>query len=115
MKILVNWLLSAVAIIIAAYLLPGVHVSGFVTALIVAVVLSVINGFVRPVLALLTLPLTIITFGLFYLVLNTLLVMLAAAIIPGFGLDSFWWAFIFGIVMAIVHAVLSGIFVNKNS
>ena len=90
MKILIKWLISALAILVSAYLLPGVHVSGFVAALVIAVVLGIINGLVRPVLVILTLPLTIITFGLFFVILNTLLLMLSAAIVPGFVLDGFW-------------------------
>lgn len=117
MKILIKWLISALAILVTAYLLPGVHVAGFITALVVAVVLGIVNGLVRPVLVILTLPLTIITFGLFFLVLNTLLLLLSAAIVPGFALDGFWWALAFGIVLALVNAVLYGIFggnSNKN-
>ena len=110
MKIFVHWIISAIAIIISAYFLPGVHVAGFVTALIIALVLGVINGVIRPVLVFLTLPITIVTFGLFLLVINTLLIMFVAAIFPGFVLDSFLWAFIFGIVLAFVNAVLYGVF-----
>lgn len=106
MKILVHWLISALAIVISAYLLPGVHVSGFVTALIIAVVLGAVNVFFRPVLVLLTLPITVLTFGTFLFVLNTLLIMLVAAIVPGFAIDGFWWAFLFGIVLALVNTAL---------
>lgn len=113
MRILLHWLISALAIVISAYLLPGVHVAGFVTALILAVVLGAINGFLRPILILLTLPLTILTFGLFLLVLNTLLIMLAAAIAPGFVIDGFWWALIFGIVLALVNAILHSVIGDK--
>jgi len=108
MNILIYWFVSAVAIMISAYLLPGVHVASLLTALALAVVLGAINGFLRPVLVFLTLPLTIVTFGLFLLVLNTLLIMLSAVIVPGFALDSFWWAFIFGIVLTLVNFVFRG-------
>ena len=106
MKLIVNWLVAAVAIVIAAYLLPGVMVSGFVTALILAVVIGGINLFVRPLLVLLTLPLTVVTFGLFLFVINALLVMLAAAIVPGFAVASFWWAMLFAVVLAMVNYVI---------
>lgn len=106
MKIIIHWFISALAILITAYLLPGVHLSGLVAALVLAVVLGAINAFLRPILVLLTLPLSIITFGLFVLVINALLVMLAAVIVPGFAVDGFGWAFVFGIVLAIVSWAL---------
>jgi putative membrane protein len=106
MRIIIHWIVSALAIVIAAYLLPGVHVSGFVAALILAVVLGAINAFLRPLLVILTLPITILTLGLFVFVINGALVMLASYIVPGFAVDSFWWALLFGIVLAIVSAVL---------
>ena len=106
MKIFIHWLLSAIAIGIAAYLIPGITVSGIVPALVLAVVLAGINTFIKPVLAFITLPLSIITLGLFSLVLNTLLTMLAAAIVPGVAVSGFFSALIFGIVLAIVSAVL---------
>ena len=106
MKIIIHWLVAAIAIIITAYVLPGVHLTGFGAALILALVLGIINAFLRPLLVVLTLPVTILTLGLFVLVINGLLVMLAASIVPGFTVDSFGWAFVFGIVLAIVSAVL---------
>ncbi|HSW89592.1 MAG TPA: phage holin family protein [Patescibacteria group bacterium] len=106
MKILINWLVSALAIVVTAYLLPGVHIATFVTALVLAVVLGVINAFIKPVLLLLTLPITIVTLGLFALVLNALFILLAAAIVPGFTVDGFLWALIFGIVLSLVNGFL---------
>jgi putative membrane protein len=106
MKMIIHWVVSALAILITAYVLPGVHVSGFVSALVLAVVLGAINIFLRPLLLFLTLPITILTLGFFVLVINGLLIMLAASIVPGFAVASFWWAFVFGIVLAIVSAVL---------
>lgn len=109
MHIFISWFISAVAIAISAYLLPGILVGGIVPALVLAVVLGAINTFIRPILVILTLPLTIITLGLFALVLNTLLIMLAAAIVPGVDILGFWWALIFGIVLAIVHSFLKSL------
>ncbi len=106
MKTFIHFLVSAVAILISAYILPGVGVSGFLSAFVLAVVLGVINTFIRPVLIMLTLPISIVTLGLFVLVINALLIMLAAAIVPGFMVASFWWALIFGIVVALVTSVL---------
>lgn len=99
-----HWIVSAIAIAIAAYLLPGVTVTP-VGAIVLAVVLGVINIFIRPVLRLLTLPITILTLGLFSLVLNALLILLAAAIVPGFSVSGFWSALLFGILLALINGV----------
>lgn len=107
MSFLINWLISGLAIMITAYLLPGVRLSGFVAALLTAVVLGLINAFIKPVLSLLTLPLTILTLGLFSLVLNALLIMLAGKIVSGFHVAGFWWALAFSVVLALVNGVLS--------
>lgn len=106
MKLILNWLIYAVAIIITAFLLPGVSVESFLVALIVAVVIAAINTFIKPIFVLLTLPLTFITFGLFLFVINALLIMLAAWIVPGFQVASFWWALLFAVVLSIVNSVL---------
>lgn len=106
MKIFIHWFLHALAIAIAAYLLPGITISGLVPLLVLSIVLAAINTFVRPVLIVLTLPLSIMTLGLFTLVLNTLLIMLASAIVPGVTVSGFLSAFIFGIVLALVSATL---------
>lgn len=109
MNFLLQWLVSGLAIIITAYLLPGVRVTGFFAALVTALILGLINAFIRPVLILLTLPLNILTLGLFTLVINALLIMLAAAIIPGFSVQGFWWALLFGLVLAVISYVLGAI------
>ncbi|MBI4037341.1 phage holin family protein, partial [Candidatus Daviesbacteria bacterium] len=92
MNILISWIISALAILAAAYILPGVQVQSLVTALVLAVVLGVINAFLKPILVILTLPLNILTLGLFILVINAVLVMLAGIIVPGFAVANFWWA-----------------------
>lgn len=106
MGILISWIVSALAIIAAAYILPGVHVAGFTTALVVALILGIINAVIKPILVLLTLPINIVTLGLFTLVINALLVLLTAVIVPGFGVDGFWWALIFGIVLSLINGFL---------
>lgn len=107
MSFLINWLLSGLAIVITAYLLPGVHLSGIKAALLTAIVLGLINAVIKPVLKLLTLPLTIMTLGLFSLVLNALLIMLTARLVPGFQVQGFLWALAFSLVLALVNWVLS--------
>lgn len=114
MKIIINWLLYAVAIMITAYILPGVTLTGIVPALILAVVLGAINAIIKPVLLLITLPLNILTLGLFTFVINALLIMLAAAIVAGFSVSSFWWAMLFAVVLSVVNWVIGG-FGKKDS
>lgn len=106
MKIIIRLLVSALAIFVTAYLLPGVDVVGWQTYFILAIVLGALNLFLKPLLVLLTLPLSIVTLGLFTIVINTLLVMLADKLVDGFTVASFWWALAFGLVLAVVNAVL---------
>lgn len=113
MKIIIHWIVSALAIIITAYVLPGVHVNGFLTALVLAVVLGAINIIIRPILVILTLPISIMTLGLFVLVINASLIMFATYIVPGFSVTSFEWALLFGIVLAVVNWILQ-MFEPKN-
>ncbi|HEY0010542.1 MAG TPA: phage holin family protein [Candidatus Paceibacterota bacterium] len=101
---ILHWIVSVVAILIAAYLIPGVEVT-LLGAIVLAVVLGVINIFVKPILRLLTLPLTILTLGLFSLVLNALLVMLAALIVPGFVVGGFWAALLFALLLSLINAL----------
>src|SRR3990167_6522904 len=109
MNILIQILVNGLAVFITAYLLPGVHVNNFITAIIVGIVLGIVNAFVKPVLVLLTLPITIVTLGLFYLVLNALLILLVAQIVPGFSVANFWWAILFGVVMSVVSWFLNNL------
>ncbi len=109
MGFLINWIVSGLAIVITAYLLPGVRLSGFFAALVTALILGLINAFIKPVLSLLTLPLTVMSLGLFALVLNALLIMLTSKIVPGFQVQGFWWALAFSLVLSIVNFALSGL------
>ncbi len=106
MGILVNWLVMTAAIMISAYLLPGIAVRSFSAAFVTALVLGLINAIVRPVLIVLTLPLTIMSLGFFIFVLNALLVLLTSAIVPGFHVLNFWWALLFSFVFSIVSFTL---------
>jgi putative membrane protein len=101
MRFLINWFIYALAIGITAFILPGVHLNGIFAALVTAAILGLVNGFLRPVLFIFTLPLTILTLGLFTFVLNALMVLLAAAIVQGFTVDGFWWALLFSLVLSI--------------
>lgn len=106
MKILVNVVLRSLAVAAAAYLLPGIHVANWWTAVVVALVLGILNAILKPILVILTLPIGILTLGLFTLVINAAIVLLVAAIVPGFSVASFWWALLFGLVLSIVSSFL---------
>ena len=93
-------------VFVTANILPGAHVDSFGTAIIVAVVLGLINTFIRPILIILTLPINILTLGLFTLVIMALLVMLVAHIVPGFTVNGFWWAMAFAVVLWIINTFL---------
>src|SRR6266700_239839 len=104
---LMNWLVNALIIVVAAYVLPGVHVDNLWTALLVALVIGILNIFIKPLIILLTLPITLVTFGLFLLVINALMVLLASAIVPGFSVDGFWWAFLFSLLVSLINLAIS--------
>ncbi|HET9947218.1 MAG TPA: phage holin family protein [Patescibacteria group bacterium] len=109
MNLLIKWLLSTAAVMIASFILPGVRVDGFWTAAVVAILLGVANMFIKPVLVLLSLPITILTLGLFMFILNGIIVLLVSAIVPGFKVDGLLWAIIFSIVVSLVGAFLGSL------
>jgi putative membrane protein len=104
--LLVNWVVSAVSLLIVAHLISGFHVSGFGTALIAALVIGLINATLGLLLKLVTLPLTLITFGLFLLVVNALMIWLASTIVPGFEVTGFGPAFLAAIILAVINTVM---------
>lgn len=109
MKALINFLVGGLAVIITSYVLAGVSVDNFFTAFLVAVILAIINFLVKPIVLLLTLPLNILTLGLFTFVINALMILLAAVIIPGFVVSGFWWALAFSLILSLVYLVLHSI------
>lgn len=110
MNLLIRLLINALAVFIIAHLLGGVEVNGYVGAIIVALVLAILNLFVKPVLIIFTLPVTILTLGLFLLVINALIILLADKLIDGFGVNGFWTALIFSILLSILQSILHTIF-----
>ena len=108
MKIIIHWFLSAVAIIITAYLLPkeAIFVQSFFVALVVAVVLGFLNTIIKPILVVLTLPIEILTLGLFTFVINACLVLLTSHLVAGFYVKSFWWALAFSLVLWLINTIL---------
>ncbi|MEX2596993.1 MAG: phage holin family protein [Salibacteraceae bacterium] len=113
-RFIIHTLLTSVAVVLCAYLLPGVHVSGFGSALLVALALALLNQFVKPILILFTIPATILTLGLFLLVINALLILLADWMVMSFTVDGFWWALLFSILLTLVKSVLL-IFTGENN
>ena len=111
--ILVRWLLLAVAIFMAAYMIEGIHVSGFMSAVMAAAVLGVLNAFFRPILLILTLPLNILTLGLFTFVINAMLLMMASGVIGGFSVDGFGTALLGSLVISLVSWLLTS-FINER-
>jgi putative membrane protein len=109
-SLIIDILLSAVAIAITAYILPGVTVT-LVGAIVATILLTFINIFIKPVLKILTLPITIITLGIFSLILNGFFIWLVAIIVPGLTVANFWWAIIFALVLSIINA---GLFMLTN-
>ena len=104
MRLILHWIIAAIAIGIASYLVPGVTVT-LMGAVVLAVVLGALNIFIRPLLILLTLPINILTLGLFTIVINAFLVWLAALVVPGFMVASFWWALLFALALTIINWV----------
>jgi putative membrane protein len=107
MGLLIRLVVNAVALIAVAYVVPGIHVGGFFGALIAALILGIVNAVLRPILVVLSLPLELVTLGLFTLVINALLFWLVGALHVGLSVDGFWPAFWGAIVMAIVSWLLS--------
>ena len=106
MKFIVRILLTALAVVLLAKFLPGVTVAGYATAIIVAIVLAILNLIVKPILVLFTLPVTILTLGLFLLVINAVIILLADGFITGFAVDGFWVALIFSLLLSLFQAIL---------
>jgi len=103
MNLLLNWLLSTVALLIVTWIVPGFEISSFWSALLAAVVVGIINATIGFILKILTFPLTIVTIGLFWFVINALMLKLAAGIVPGFRINGFLPAFLGAIVLSIIN------------
>lgn len=112
---IVRFLLSGVAVLLTAYLLPGVHVEHYGYALLVAALLSVANVLVKPILVVLTIPITILTLGLFLLVINAAIILLVDYFVPGFNVDGFWWALGFSLILSIFNSLFSDLLKSKDA
>ena len=114
MKLILKWLLAACALLLVAYLYPGVQIESFTSALIAALVVGLLNTLVRPVLVILTLPVTVVTLGLFLFVINALMFWGAASLLDGFHVNGFWAAMlgslIYSVLMLVVDTALKSVF-----
>jgi putative membrane protein len=109
MNLLIRIIVTASLVFGIAHFLPGVHVAGPATAMVVAVVLGLLNIFIKPIMVLLTLPFTIVTLGLFLLVVNAIIILLCTKIVGGFTVDTFWIAMIFSVVLSLCQSVIFSI------
>ncbi|WP_330443686.1 phage holin family protein [Flavobacterium sp. C4GT6] len=109
MKTLIKIFFTTVFVLILANLLPGVNVTNWMTALLVAVVLGLLNIFVKPILVLFTLPATIFTLGLFLLVINAIIILLCDELVPGFTVDGFWYALLFSLLLSFCQSLVVGL------
>ena len=113
MGIFIRWLILTVSIIITAYLLDGIRVSGFFSAFSAAAILGILNAFLRPILFILTLPLNIVSLGLFTFVINAILLMMVQGVIPGFQIHGFWSAIFGSLLISLVSWILTS-FINER-
>ncbi len=109
MKILTKLVTTTLAVLVTAYLLPGVTMDNAWVGLVVAIVISLLNVFLKPVLIVLTLPITVFTLGLFLLVINAIIIMLTSRLVDGFHVDGFWWALLFSLILSVVSAALNSL------
>jgi putative membrane protein len=112
MRLILLWILNAVALLAVAYLLPSIHVASFGAAMLAALVLGLINAVLRPLLVLLTLPVTLLTLGLFIFVINGLMFWLAGSLIEGFAVGGFWPAVFGSLLYSVVSWALSSLLVS---
>ncbi len=106
-------LIPAVAILLTAHFLQGVHVENFGIAIFASIILGLLNMFVKPILTFLTFPITVVTLGLFLFVLNALMIMVVSNTVDGFHVENFWWALIFSLIVSIINSILNS-FIGNN-
>ena len=114
MNLIIKIIISSLAVFLSAYLLPGVEVDTYVSAIWVAIVLALLNGFLKPLLIVLTIPVTLVTLGLFLLVINAAIILLADNFVDGFFVDGFWWALIFSLVLSVITSIMESIGKNES-
>lgn len=115
MNMIIRFLLSGVAVMLTAYLLPGTHVQDYWAALLVAVLISVSNVVVKPILVLFTIPITVLTLGLFLLVINAIIILMVDYFVDGFSVDGFWWALAFSLILSVFNSLFGDLTKAKKS
>ena len=111
-KFLTKILITTLAALAVAYVMKGVHIDSFIAAFLLSLVLALLNSFVKPVLILLTLPITVLTLGLFLLVINVVIIKLAASLVPGFSVAGWWPALLFSLLLSIFTAIIESLVGN---
>jgi putative membrane protein len=114
MNFIIRFLLNGLAVLVTSYLLEGVSVDGYMTALIVALVLSAANAIVKPILIVLTIPITVLSLGLFLLVINALIILLVDYLVPKFEVSGFWWALLFSLILSIFNSIFDDLTKDKK-
>ncbi len=114
MNLIVRFLLSGVAVMLTAYLLPGVHVQDYWAALLVAVLISLSNVIIKPILVILTIPITFVTLGLFLLVINAIIILIVDYFVDTFSVDGFWWALAFGLILSVFNSLFGDLTKDKK-
>ena len=114
MKFLVKLFFTWIAVMIAAWLLPGIHINDTMTALVVTIVWALLDAVVKPLLIILTIPITILTVGIFLIFINAIIVLIDDHFVHGFAVDSIWWALLFSLVVSVIVAALQRFDKNVN-
>ena len=115
MNFILNIIVTSVAVLLVANFLPGVHVDTFTTSLLVAIVLAFMNSIVKPILTILTIPITLLTMGLFLIVINGAIILMTDKLIDGFEVDGFWWALLFSFILSVTTSILNAIVGNNGN
>ena len=109
MGLFIHMLILSLAVYFTAWLLPGVSITSYPSAILVAIVLGLLDAFLKPILVFLSFPITIVTFGLFLLVINAIIILIASYLIGSFKVESFWWALLFSIVVSLVSGIMESV------
>jgi putative membrane protein len=111
MKFIIQLIISTLAVLITSYFLPGVKIddNNFFIALKVAAVLAFLNAIIKPIMVVLTIPITILTLGFFLLAINAFIILLASRLVDGFHVDGFWWALLFSLILSVVSSILESV------
>ncbi len=111
----INLLLSALAVFVSAKILPGVHIEGLMASIWVALLLGLVNAVIRPILLAVSLPINVVTLGIFTFVINALMILLVDTLVGSFTVDNFWWALIFSLVLSAISSIIHAVVPTRGS